>query len=61
MLFLTPSELRKETEVVGCSFEAVCYVKGVEAPSEMILEEAWVLVQQCGKVRPVYVGRINKD
>ena len=61
VLFLTSSELRKETEVVGCSFKAVCYEKGVEALSEMILEEAWVFVQQCGKVLPVYVGRINKD
>ena len=45
VLVLTPSELRKETEVVGCSFKAVCYEKGVEALSEMILEEAWVFVQ----------------
>ena len=61
MLVLPPSELQKGAEVVGCSFEVVCCVKGVEVLSGIILEEAWVLVQPSGKYRPGDARRINWD
>ena len=36
-------------------------MKRVEDLSEIIMAKVWLLVQPCGKFRPVYVMRINWD